>query len=332
MSEASPNQFIQGQLPPAMQAILSSKGAGAPSVPSVEGNDTPVIPSISPGVPKNNSQASMATTATSNATLSDILNTLRSQSNVFEEVLLPSKGKFYDGKDGPANGIVHIRPMTGEEEQILATPRFVRKGTAINMIFSRCLQDPFKPENLLSADRTFLLIYLRGISYGTDYEVEVKDPESDRKFSTVIDLDSVEKNLCPDDFGPELTDVLPKSQLEFTYRLSRGFDELELQDHRDKRLKQYGDSAPDDTLLFRCTQLVDSIAGITNKTEIQTILRNLPIQDLSYLRNMVNEPPFGVNTKVTLLSPLTSEEFEVELPLEAAFFFPRRKKKEKIPV
>jgi len=264
-----------------------------------------------------------------NPDLQKILATLKEGNDIYEEIELPSKGRFYDGTDGPTDGKLHIRPMTGEEEQILATPRFVRKGVAINMIFSRCIKESFKPENFLSVDRTFLLIYLRGISYGAEYEVEVKDPETDRKFTTVIDLDSLPKENCPDDFGPPLQDVLPKSGLPFTYRLSRGKDEVELQDYRDRRLKQFGDTATDDTLIFRSAQLVETIASITNKTEIQQILRNLPIQDLSFLRGVVNEPPFGVDTKVTMLSPMSQEEFEVDLPLEANFFFPKRKRKEK---
>ena len=267
--------------------------------------------------------------ANASADLQGILDALKSQSSIYEEVTLPSLGKFYDGTDGPLDGKLNIRAMTGEEEQILATPRFVKKGQAINMIFSRCIQENFKPENLLSVDRTYLLIYLRGISYGSEYEVEVKDPNTDRKFSTVIDLDTLPVDTCPLDYGPELAEVLPKSGLRFVYRLSRGKDETELQDHRERRLKQFGDGGADDTLLYRAAQLTDSIASITDKSELQVLFKNLPIQDLSYLRSVVNEPPFGVDTKVTILSPMSSEEFEVELPLEANFFFPRRKRKEK---
>jgi hypothetical protein len=259
----------------------------------------------------------------------EILNALKTGNDVYEEIELPSLGRFYDGTDGPLDGKLHIRPMTGEEEQILATPRFVRKGQAINMIFSRCIKEQFKPDNLLSVDRTFILIYLRGISYGSEYEVEVKDPESDRKFTTVIDLDTLPKENCPPDFSNPLQDTLPKSNLHFVYRLSKGKDETELQEYRERRLKQFGDSATDDTLLYRSAQLVESISSITNKMEIQQILKNLPIQDLSYLRGVVNEPPFGVDTKVTLVSPMSQEEFEVDLPLEANFFFPRRRKKDK---
>lgn len=261
--------------------------------------------------------------------LQSILETLKAHSSHYEEVTLPSLGRFYDGTDGPANGKIHIRPMTGEEEQILATPRFVKKGVAINMIFSRCIKEDIKPENLLSVDRTFILIYLRGISYGTEYEVEIKDPESDRKFTTVIDLDSLEVENCPEDYGPNLTDTLPKSNLSVSYRLSRGRDEIALQEYREKKIKNNVDGATDDSLIYRTAQLIEEIQGVSDKHELQILIKNLPIQDVSYLRNLVTEPPFGIDTKVTVISPLTSDEFQIELPLEANFFFPRGKKKER---
>ena len=310
---------FSGNIPPELMSRINNNNSNQPASPDV-----------APRMPAQ--QFTQNSAMSTSSEVNKILETLRSQNNIFEEVELPSLGKFYDGTDGPIDGKLHIRAMTGEEEQILATPRFVRKGQAINMIFSRCIKENFKPENLLSVDRTFLLIYLRGISYGSEYEVEVKDPDSDRKFTTVIDLDTLPKENCPLDFNPPLEDVLPKSGLPFTYRLSRGKDETELQEYRERRLRQFGDSATDDTLIFRSAQLVESIANITSKMEIQQILKTLPIQDLSYLRGVVNDPPFGVDTKVTLLSPMSNEEFEVDLPLEANFFFPRRKKKDKTVV
>lgn len=268
-----------------------------------------------------------------NAELQNILQNLRSHSATYEEIKLPSLGKFYDGTDGPTNGILHIRAMTGEEEQILATPRFVKKGVAMNMIFSKCIQESIKPENLLTSDRTFLLIYLRGISYGAEYEVQVKCPETDRPFTTTIDLDSIPIEFCPDNFSAnDLNGVLPKSNLKFSYRLSKGKDENELNDYREKKLKAFGDAAIDDTLTFRTAQLLNNIETIVDKEDLKTVIRNLPIQDVSYLRNLVNDPPFGVNTKIGIISPYNNEEFEIDLPLEANFFFPRNKKEKKTPV
>lgn len=278
-------------------------------------NDFPshnVSPTIS--IPKNAS-----------VELASLLENLKAQSYTYEEIKLPSLGRFYNGEDGPANGVIHIRPMTGEEEQILATPRFVKKGQALDMIFQRCIQEKYNVKNFLSVDRTFLLIYLRGISYGPDYEVEIKCPNCEKKFATSINLD-LPVDTCPDNFGPELNGILPKSGFRFSYRLSNGKDETDLQDHRERRIKQYGDSGTDDTLSYRASQLVTKIEGVQDKNEILTLVKNLPVQDVAYLRGVINEPPFGLDTKIPLNCVSCLEEFDVDLPLDTNFFFPRRKK------
>lgn len=247
---------------------------------------------------------------------------------VYEPIKLPSKGKFYDGENGPSDGTIHLRPMTGEEEEILATPRFVKKGQAINMIFNRCMRENYDSANFLTQDRTYMLIYLRGISYTPDYDVEIRDPESDQTFATTINLSELFVDYCPDTFGPEsLEDALPVTGYKFRYRLAVGKDEQEIQQYRDRRAKNFDLSAQaDDTLLYRTAHLVDEIEGLNDKTEIQMLLKKLPIQDVAYLRTVVNEPPFGVDTKISITNPYTMRDFEVELPLESNFFFPRAKR------
>jgi len=260
--------------------------------------------------------------------LEAILGELQQRGLEYEEVPLPSKGIFYNGDDGPEDGIIHLRPMTGEEEEILATPRFVRKGQAVNMIFNRCMQENFNAENFLTEDRTYLLIYLRGISYTPDYDVEVRCPECDRRFATVIDLNDLYVDNCPLDFSEEsLTGTLPTSGLPFTYRLSKGSDETKIQEYRDRKMKGFDVSnVADDTLLHRTALMLTEIAGLTDTMEIKVVLRKLPINDVAYLRNVINEPPFGVDTNVEVSCLNCLQEFRVELPLEANFFFPRLKK------
>jgi hypothetical protein len=248
---------------------------------------------------------------------------------VFEKIELPSKGKFYNGEDGPTDGVIHIRPMTGEEEEILATPRFVKKGQAINMIFNRCMRESYDSANFLTQDRTYMLIYLRGISYTPEYDVEVRDPETDQTFATTINLNDLFVDYCRSDFGAEnLEDVLPVTGYRFRYRLAVGKDEQLIQDYRERRAKNFDLSGQaDDTLLYRTAHLIEEIEGLGDKSEIQTLLKKLPIQDVAYLRTVVNEPPFGVDTKISITNPYSLRDFEIELPLESNFFFPRAKKK-----
>jgi hypothetical protein len=273
---------------------------------------------------RNNERERQTESVSGSTELKEILEAIKSKA-VFETISLPSSGKFYNGDDGPTDGKISIRPMTGEEEQILATQRFIKKGTALDMIFSRCIRDPYKVENLLTVDRTYLLIYLRGISYSNIYEVEIKCPECDSKFSNEIDLNDLEVEYCPENFGPMLEGKLPTSKLNFSYRLSRGGDESEIQKHRERRVKNFGDST-DDTLIYRTAMLLERIEGITDKRELQTLIRNLPISDVNHLRNCTNEPPFGVDTKVSIACPMCLAEFDVELPLESNFFFPKKKR------
>lgn len=279
----------------------------------------------SPKKTKTN-ESSLRTTGSNK--LEELLQGIQSTTHNYHEVTLPSLGRFYDGEDGPSDGVLHVRPMTGEEEQILATPRLVRKGQAINMIFDRCIQENFSSDKFLTPDRTYLLIFLRGLSYTKDYDVEVRCPECSTKFATLIDLDALWVDQCPLDFNEsDLNDTLPTSEFEFTYRLSKGTDEQQIQDYRERRLKGFDTAGQsDDTLLYRTALLVDNIEGLTDKTELQLLLRRLPINDVAYLRNVVNDQPFGVDTDIDIACPSCFTEFSVDLPLEANFFFPRLKK------
>jgi hypothetical protein len=245
-----------------------------------------------------------------------------SQHNDWEALELPSKGKFYDN----IPEILHIRPMSGEEEQILATPRHVRKGKAIDMIFKNCIREKVDTSQLLTVDRTYLLIYLRGISYTPEYDVEVKCPECGQKHNTAINLDNLTVDGCPNAFSREsLMGVLPKTGFKFSYRLAVGEDEQTITKHREARIREYGDVGEDDTLTFRTALLLENIENVRSRQELGLLLKKLPIADVAHLRNVINDVPFGVNTEVGLVCPYCTAEFEIELPLEANFFFPRKK-------
>lgn len=194
------------------------------------------------------------------------------------------------------------------------------------MIFDRCIREKINTEDLLSVDRTHLLIYLRGISYTPEYDVEIKCPECGIKFQTVIDLNGLDVEDCPADFGPDdLEGTLPVSGFKYRYRLSLGKDEQQISQYREKKIQDWGDQSEDDTLLYRTALLLEELEGVKMLKEIQFLLKKLPIADVAYLRNEINQPPFGVKTEVPMLCPSCTEEFKIDLPLETSFFFPRKK-------
>jgi hypothetical protein len=326
MSEPAGPIEIKGNIPAAFKEALARKGV-APE--SVEPHKRQSL--MNPNNPRPQTQQSQQQFTVQNGDsplLAKLIDGVKGQNGgvQYEEIQLPSGGKFYDGTDGPRDGVLVIRPMTGDEEQILATPRFVKKGQAINMIFQRCMRDKYRSEDLLTVDRTYLLIYLRGISYSPEYDVEVKCPECDRKSGHTIDLATLPKTMCPDNYGPVLEDTLPSSGYTFRYRLARGRDEQQLQDYRDRRVKAFGEGA-DDTLAHRTAMLLEDIEGLQDKDDLKKLLKALPISDVSYLRSIISDPPFGVDTNIQISCPNCLHEFEIDLPLEANFFFPKARKK-----
>jgi hypothetical protein len=317
---------FKGNLPPAfMAARQAAREEEYEENPSAQRHG----PRQRPEKQQPQESATGMTTGDNHKKLEQLIAGVKNSKIQHERIVLPSKGKFYDGEDGPTDGILHIRPMTGEEEQILATPRFVKRGEAVNMIFNRCVEEKFNSAKFLTPDRTYLLIYLRGISYSPNYEVEVKCPNCDRKFGTEINLDGLYVDNCPDDFGQHsLEDTLPTSGYSFRYRLSTGEDEQRVQEYQDRKMRGFETAGQsNDTLLYRTALMVENIEGLSDKVSIQKLLRSLPIHDVAYLRTVVNEPPFGVDTKVEIPCESCLQDFEIDLPLEAGFFFPRPRKK-----
>jgi len=313
---------ISGAVPPAFREAMAKRPQG----PAADDEDLPPFIKESrtrSAVPKSQPKATpdAKVRVTGSDQFENLLQRLAEQ-HQWEEFEFPSKGRFYNNI--PAT--VHVRPMTGEEEQILATPRFVKRGKAIDMIFDRCIREKINTEELLSVDRTHLLIYLRGISYTPEYDVEIKCPECGIKFQTIIDLNSLDVNDCPPEFGPDsLEGTLPMSGFKYRYRLSLGKDEQQISQYREKKIQDWGDQSEDDTLLYRTALLLEEIEGVKMLKEIQFLLKKLPIADVAYLRNEINTPPFGVRTEVPLLCPSCTEEFKIDLPLETSFFFPRKR-------
>lgn len=303
---------IGGQMPEAFKRALQQRGLS---------EDDVVAPTVNRPRPKTKAVPESKLRVTGSEELEELLARLQPHNN-WESLELPSKGKFYEN----IPGVLNIRPMTGGEEQILATPRYVRKGRAIDMIFKSCIKENINTEELLSVDRTYLLIYLRGISYTPEYDVEIKCVECGTKFNTVIDLNSLEVEACPEAFNPEdLIGTLPTSGFRYKYHLASGGDEQAITRYREARVREYGDQNDDDTLLYRTALLLDWIEGVKDRNELNLLLKKLPINDVSHLRNVINDPPFGVDTEIGIVCPACAAEFEIDLPLEANFFFPRKK-------
>jgi hypothetical protein len=133
---------------------------------------------------------------------------------------LPSGGVFY--KNGELDESVNggeliVSPMVTMDEIIIKTPDKVLNGTSIVEVFARCIPQVKKPMELLAKDVDFLLVCLRKVTYGQDYEITyTHDCEDAKQHSYIVPLDpliSAAKKIDASTVDKDYTYTFPNSQV-----------------------------------------------------------------------------------------------------------------------
>jgi len=293
--------------------------------------DEPRQPVTPHKAPPKQPQAGRASQEQS-AAFNSILNRLRDQNGHYNEVVLPSCGHFNPEIPG---GVVAVRPLTARDELELAGSGQRKKGSdALNRIFRACIRGNVDPNALCAEDRFYLLIYLRGISFGTEYEVGIRCPECGHINRDKLDLDKDLFVMTIDqaaNSGDELQasrarqlisngyveDQFPVSGEAFTWGVITGHMEAE-RDARSARINKV--VGTDSKLLEHYSNFVHSIGGVSDPKMKQAIIRELPMADTSYLREIISGYVFGVDQNFEYTCQACGETFRTGLPIDETFF------------
>lgn len=214
---------------------------------------------------------------------------------------------------------IHLREMTGREEDILASNN-LSPQKKINAVVANCLERigtvtdkaafPTIVSNLPIGDRVFLLIALRRTSLGDELPVEEVCPACSAKSNYVLDLSDLEVKKLPDPMRRVFDMQLPSGK-PVRFRLGVGADE-------EKVTKVPSSEKPSAMLLAR-TEMLDG------KVPTMNDVKNLTWRDRQALRAAMEEFDGGVDTSLDLTCPSCSNEFSRELDLgQQGFFFPDR--------
>jgi hypothetical protein len=228
----------------------------------------------------------------------DILKELPISSDI--EVELPSKCLSYKLPD--ATKPVTIRPMSFEDEKLLATSR--GKTDPIGLILSRCVNN-INVNDLFPMDKLYLLLKLREISYGDEYNCSISCPHCSSENKITINLSKLPVASVPDNFEDKMEVDLPVLKKTAVVRLPRAKDEMYLTD-----LDKIGNN------LWR---FVEKIDNYEDKVIISKVLEKLPIKDIKTLTNAL-KIEFGVQTKVSLDCTTCRKASTHELPINPNFF------------
>lgn len=265
--------------------------------------------------------------------LDKIINTSDEELMPWEDITLPSLGLYYDGEI--PNGAVKVKPMGLKEEKILSTQRLVKSGQALDLLFKNCVRFPnqnFDNVNLLIGDRNFLMYYIRGITFGNNYEFTVKCRNKDcgKMITSSYDLNRLAstirwgKNDLKEPFKISLPYLSTITGRDFyvKVRFLRGYDtKVMMRDAEIQESIRDGNTITiNDALEKHLSLIIVEAMGESDYNKISALVNKLHSRDSSVIRNFVNNNDPGVDTMIEIQCPHCKEIHKMELPITETFF------------
>lgn len=243
-----------------------------------------------------------------------------------ESVPLPSRGLVYHA-ESPLHGqeTIDIKAMTAREEDILTSRALIKKGTVITELIKSCLTDKrIDVNSMLSGDRNAVMVAIRVTGYGSEYKAEIECPlcqtRSKQNFN-LSELPIKPLEVEPVAPGQNLFEfALPIMKKAVRFKFLTGADEEEIMIVQERKKK--AGATTDNLVTTRLQYSIVAVDGKTDKSLINTFIRNLPARDSLALRQYIDKVEPGIEMKSYMDCPSCNESSEVRLPMGPGFFWP----------
>jgi hypothetical protein len=230
--------------------------------------------------------------------LDDLFANLPTETEVI--VSLPSKSKFYN------NQSVILRPMTFEDEKSMLMAK--KEGAdSLNTLLSRCVKG-VPIQNILLMDKLYLILKLREISYGDNYNVTVPCQNCAFENKMTFNLSNLQILEVPEDITDPREIQLPVTKVKLKVRYPKISDENYLRD--------------ESTLYSNLWRFVISLNGSGDPVFISNFIKDprLPLKDIHILIKAITGLEYGVDTKVKYECNSCKVVSVTTLPLGSDFF------------
>lgn len=241
-----------------------------------------------------------------------------------EEIDLPSGGQFY--KSGAST--VKIKPMTAKEEDILSNDRLIKSGRVFDELIKSCVVDwnGIEFNELFVGDKNTILIAIRVISLGDNYDVDVTCPSCSYKnkisVSLLSDLGHKKLQVEPVKIGVnEFHWVSPKN-INFRLRLLNHQDQIDMAEENKRRKIMFKNNYQESPATDLLNHSILSIEDITDRMEILELIGNMPSSELRALISYISEITPDYDMKYLFTCSECDHEAELQIPMSVGFFWP----------
>ena len=242
-----------------------------------------------------------------------------------KEIHLPSRGKLYNGQI--PDGVVSIEPLGTREEKLFSAGSS-SASLILNKIFESCVVCPIDHLKLILGDRLYLLLQLRSITYGRQYDYSYQCDNCKKKSYDLVDLDSLQIKAPKDVEDPSKFDIkLPILGNTVSMRLLTGEDEEKVQRYVSQVAAKSRGQSTDTEYIYRLARRIDAIdGGAVGIREAMEFVEKLKGADSLAIRDAIVDNDIGPDIEV---SPTCKncgfENDPFVLPLDVEFFRPRKR-------
>ncbi len=233
-----------------------------------------------------------------------------------EEHRLPSNGVLED----LVHDVVTLRNMTTAEEKMLLGSSGEK---VFDMMIKECVVSPEDLDigDLLTADKHFMIIKLRILSFGSDYPVSYTHSCGDTS-EYILNLEELPVHYLPDDFVEPYDEFkLPVCGDTIALKVPRNRD-IENINKKVKRFnKKYPSAKGDISYIYRLSANIFSINGEDKtESELESYMGSLHSKDSSYIKHRIGKLEVGIDTTIITECNGCGEDIDFELPFNESFF------------
>ena len=246
-----------------------------------------------------------------------------------EFVELPSRGQFYP-EDHPLHKqeTIEIRFMTAKDEDILSSQALLKKGLAIDRLIESLAVLNFDSRSLLLGDRSAILLAARVSGYGSEYKFSHSCRGCTTRNEMTYDLKQADivgscfndkflrKNeIVFDENTCTLDLTLPTSGVKVGICPVDGHGE-----------KQLTSSTKNNENSIITSVLASFIVKVNDETDFNTVMNfieSMPAKDSKFLRSLYPKLVPNIELPHSYFCSNCDLHNELEVPLTAAFFWPR---------
>lgn len=113
----------------------------------------------------------------------------------YDVLPLPSKGQCYPKSSPLRSGRIPVAYLTASDENVIISPNAYRDGKILDIILKRkVLDNRIDTNQLTSGDRDAIILWLRATSYGHEFPISARNPQTGKRYDVTIDLSQFDYN------------------------------------------------------------------------------------------------------------------------------------------